>query len=329
LTLTPTSTPTATPEPTPTLQSIEFELVPNWQAGDIYQFEKINTKSDFSLSFSEPISVTAPFTFTVLEADPDGYVLEWQYQEMNFGEFGELLFDELPTDTIDDIEAMLGLTAGLRVEYDTLPNGSIFSLRNTAEIKQFYNDFVDLIISMMADSSGEELPEGVFSELFDNLFTDELIEVYALGDPTNLHSLYGSTFNTAAPSKERKPVANPLVTTPLEALIESEVLEYDLAQDLVVIQGSLSWEPDQMAQMMVELMNQLFDQTMTPEEIEEIAALFENSTIEINFRAEAELSSELITLYEKTTRIELVPPIELQQEPMVQEETVLIRRLEE
>jgi hypothetical protein len=331
-TITPTITPTATitPAPTPTntatLQPIpqEFTLLPQWQAGETRRFQRITTRSDrYYGQAPETNSLIDTFTISVQEANEAGYVLEWKLEGMDEGALGE----EAGADMDALFASMNEAIRGMRVKYEVDAWGQIVGLANLDEVRSDYETMQKTLLAGFENMGLDEETIDMMVTMWDLLFTDEMLEAYALDGPRNYHRFYGLDFDTMTPVTYLFSGEMLDETGTLSYEMEFEVVNYDPENNQVQMHGFAVLDGEQFEKFVQVYIDTILSPTMVAEmelddeSIAEITAMIQEMVYSIEVDLTAELSTGWITAHKMTTQIEM--------DAITRVETVNTRMLEE
>lgn len=317
-TLTPTPTLTLTPMPIPD----EFMLKPQWHVGETHRFQRIITRSDHLYGMTPQTNSTIDtLAISVLDANEDGYVLEWKLEGVEAFDLEDLEGVDVEAFLADMSEAI----QGVRIEYEVDMLGQIVQLSNLDEIRDSYKKIQTAMISGFEEiGMGQEFID-IMPAVWDQLTSDEMLEASALGGPTDYHLLYGLNLETKSPVTYIYSGEKLNDEEALNFEIELKVVDYDPENDQVQVHGDAVLEGEELEKFVQVYVDMILSQTSMaePDEefLEEVKAMIREVDYSIEFDLAVEISTGWITAHKKTTQIEM--------ESLTRVETVNMRMLEE
>jgi hypothetical protein len=174
---------------------LNIAIVANWEIGTQRHYIGKQQRIDIDAGYEVmSVSASTPITITVIDRNDDGYVLEWQYGNTEFGASDA----EIP----DPLISLLQTPLPIPFRYATSEDGVYLGLQDIDELRAEIEPFFDDLFELLAETD-EELPREVLEaaqktveqlledpDNFDTLFTRDI---------QLLHTVFGFSFEDAEP----------------------------------------------------------------------------------------------------------------------------------
>lgn len=174
-------------------QAIDLIVHPAWQVGDLRHYQISRLHQDVVDGALTPsLSMSTPLTITILEANDDGYVLEWVY--------GATTFDQESAPPPDRLTTMLIAPNYLRLEYEVDANGDYRGLLNGDEVFDTFSGVMQEMFILLA--RGKITHEAIESSqiILDQMAADTAaFDTLVTSDVQLFHEIYGFHFTSAEP----------------------------------------------------------------------------------------------------------------------------------
>ena len=203
-------------------------------------------------------------TLEVLQADDEGFVLAW--------EIGETLFS-LSTDNLPRLDELQELSM-LRIVYEAEPTGEYRRIRNLDELARQMDEIIDLLVEIGGMGSDDaKTTREILSD-------DQVLETIFTQDILLLHSLYGSSIDTAEPTIGETLQENPFGGEPFPATITVEIVTTQDAFGCVVALFTVAPDPEHFFAAILDAFGSTARQP-SPSELAELEQFEVVTTIEI------------------------------------------------
>ncbi len=202
---------------------LDVDVVAPWEVGESRAYVARQTRMQID-GGDEAVSLasTTPLTVTVVEATPDGYVLEWHY--------GQTILEDTDIPVPDRLAAIFQSPLQVTFQYATDSAGSYLGLLDIEALRAQLVPLFDQLFDAIAASDPDLAPaiiegaRGVVERMLDDPANFE--ELFT-GDTQLLHTLYGITFDDATPLVLQDTRPNMLGGPPIPSELTISPTHYD------------------------------------------------------------------------------------------------------
>jgi hypothetical protein len=232
----------------PALAQSDGEVVQlpiNWQVGEIRNFKLKSSRDSYKgRNVQLSISATTTLTVEVLEKSKTGYVIRWEFGEL------EITSGNLPANPI--LDKLMKLMDHARLDFRTNPQGTVTGLVNKQQTAAFFQKMVDEILDSVREigappSMVEKLEKGIAP-----FASTETVESQALKNPSIFHLAVGSTYHLGSKWDYEDILPNPLGGDPIPSKAFFLLREVKQAERVAVIEWRQSLDPEKTRESMMQ-----------------------------------------------------------------------------
>jgi hypothetical protein len=208
-----TSTTGATDCPILANQPIDLLVESKWQAGDARRYRASFSRTPVQ-DGEERSTITTSYAMsvTVLDADEDGFIMEWQSI------------------------AMLPTPRKIRLEYSTTPFGEFTELRNVDELQALVEPHV-VLQDILGSAPSDQRIETIIND-------PDAVTALIANDVQAYHAIYGLYFTEATPYLQEQASTLPATDTPGTITIRITPTRYDAAKGCLHLLWQSDWKAD-------------------------------------------------------------------------------------
>ena len=203
--------------------------------GETRKLELVSERIDSELgTVTQEIVSRTPITIEVLEKLDAGYVLGWAN--------GETEIEGLDMGDDPVLQALLNLSQGLVVEYETNEYGDIVAVRNWEEIAGLMQQSLEIMTGMLLDAGLGATEIAEMEALISPMFaSQEQVEAYAMESIQLYHLVYGwEPLEKGSPIIYDSELPNPFGGEPFPAFGELALIDGDSDEGTALIHSTQS-----------------------------------------------------------------------------------------
>jgi hypothetical protein len=256
-----------------------IEIYPCWKAGERHSLEIVKTREkQVNGKVTSTSTARVDVKVSVIQADEDGYVLEWTY--------GETKFDDPDQANNPLVRSVSKIMQGLVIELQMDAFGPIIGVPNWEEVQKKAEVAMKTVTNELKGVMDQALIDTIINQVSMTYSSEENIMNFLLTEPQLLVFPLGWQYTMSEPIFYEDLLPNPMGGDPIPSEAYILLKDFDIVTGDAKIEWKQSLDPEKTQEMVLETMKKMAAQTgKTAPDAKDIPELTRNDSAEFTVNA--------------------------------------------